>query len=198
MIDFTRPYAVLANIKKYAASHVSSVIGTTGWYDNLPEVTRAVEAAGTALLYAPNFSVGVSIFNKLAVYAAQLFSRFPEYDAAGFELHHNKKIDSPSGTARVLVNNVLQVSKAKKRALYEKAAPEKDELHFASLRVGSVPGTHTFIFDSPADTVELTHRARSRIGFASGAIAAAAWLVSKKRNGIFTLDDILNEGPEDQ
>jgi len=198
-IEFTQPGTALANIKALADKKLPSVIGTTGWYDRLDEARRVVEQAGTALIWASNFSLGVNIFYRIAWYAAQLADSFPEYDVGGFESHHNKKLDSPSGTAKTLVEGVLARIKRKDTAVWETLdrRPQPNELHFTSLRLGSIPGTHSLVFDSPADTIELTHTARSREGFASGAVRAAQWLLgsgtANARKGFFTIDDMLKE-----
>jgi 4-hydroxy-tetrahydrodipicolinate reductase len=194
-IEFTQPGTALANIKALAEKKVPAVIGTTGWHERLGEARQAVEQAGSALIWSSNFSLGVNIFYRVAWYAAQLFDNFPEYDVGGFEAHHNKKLDSPSGTARTLVDGVLARTDRKNAAVWEtlNRRPEPGELHFPSLRLGSVPGTHSLFFDSAADTVEITHTARSREGFAAGAVSAAEWLVSGGRRGVFTMDDMLKD-----
>jgi 4-hydroxy-tetrahydrodipicolinate reductase len=197
-IEFTQPGTALANIKALAERKIPSVIGTTGWLDKLDEVRQAAESAGTSLIWATNFSLGVNIFYRIAWYASQLADSFPEYDVGGFESHHNKKLDSPSGTAKTLVEGVLARIGRKDKAVWETLdrRPEPNELHFPSLRVGSVPGTHSLIFDSPADSIEITHTARSREGFASGAVRAASWLLNGEtgiRKGFFSIDDMLKD-----
>jgi len=197
-IEFTQPDIALANIKALAQKKISSVIGTTGWYDRLDEARKAVETAGSSLIWASNFSMGVNIFYRICWYAAQYADLFPEYDIGGFESHHNKKLDSPSGTAKTLVEGVLSRIKRKDKAVWETLdrRPEPNELHFPSLRVGSVPGTHSLIFDSPADSIEITHTARSREGFASGAVRAAGWLINGGkgvRKGFFSIEDMLKD-----
>ena len=196
-IEFTRPDTVFANIKALAEKKIPAVIGTTGWHGRIDEVRQIVEQAGASLLWASNFSLGVNIFYRITWYAAQLVDSFPEYDLGGFESHHNKKLDSPSGTARTLVEGVLARLKRKDKAVWETLdrRPEPNELHFPSLRTGSVPGTHSLFFDSEADTIEITHTARSREGFASGAVRAAEWLLSSvsPRKGLFTIDDMLKD-----
>jgi 4-hydroxy-tetrahydrodipicolinate reductase len=202
-IEFTQPATALANIRALAEMKIPSVIGTTGWHDHIDEARRTVEQAGAALIWASNFSIGVNIFYRIAWYAAQLANSFPEYDIGGFESHHNKKLDSPSGTARTLVDGVLAQISRKDTAVWETLdrRPLPNELHFSSLRLGSVPGTHSLFFDSPADTIEITHTARSREAFAAGAVRAAQWLVPAEgapsreggRKGFFTIDDMLNE-----
>jgi 4-hydroxy-tetrahydrodipicolinate reductase len=194
-IEFTQPATALANIKALSERKIPAVIGTTGWHEHLREATRAVEAAGSSLIWASNFSIGVNLFYRIAWYAAELFDSFPEFDVGGFEAHHNKKLDSPSGTAKTLAEGVLARMNRKNKTVWEtlNRRPEADELHFPSLRMGSVPGQHSLFFDSPADTIEITHNARNREGFAAGAIRAAEWLAKGKRRGVFTIDDMLKE-----
>jgi len=193
-IEFTVPATAVQNIKALARLKIPTVAGTTGWHNRLGEITSAVNEAGSSLIWSSNFSMGVNIFYRIAWHASQLMNSFPEYDTGGFEAHHNKKLDSPSGTAKTLVEGVLKCMDRKKKAVWETLdrAPEADELHYPSLRIGAVPGTHSLIFDSAADTIEISHRARSREGFASGAVYAAGWLTGKK-NGIYTIDDMLKD-----
>jgi len=192
-IEFTQPGTALGHIKALAEKKIPAVIGTTGWLEQLDKARRAVEQAGASLIWASNFSLGVNIFYRVAWYAAQIADSFPEYDVGGFESHHNKKLDSPSGTAKTLVEGILARMGRKNTAVWKTLdrRPEPGELHFPSLRVGSVPGAHSVFFDSPADTIEITHTARSREGFASGAIRAAQWLPGRK--GFFTIDDMLKD-----
>jgi 4-hydroxy-tetrahydrodipicolinate reductase len=193
-IEFTVPATAIANIKALVRLKIPAVVGTTGWYDNLDEVKKTVEETGSSLLWSSNFSMGVNIFYRIAWHAVQLINSFPEYDIGGFETHHNKKLDSPSGTARTLVEGVLSRSERKKEAVWEtlNRAPQPQELHYPSLRVGAAPGAHNLIFDSAADTIEITHTARSREGFASGAVCAAEWLLGRPK-GIYTIDDMLKD-----
>ncbi|MDR2134530.1 MAG: 4-hydroxy-tetrahydrodipicolinate reductase [Treponema sp.] len=198
-VEFTRPGTAVANIMALVKRKIPLVVGTTGWYDKMTVVKEAVEAAGTSLVWSSNFSLGVNVFYRIAWYASRLADSFPEYDIGGYELHHNKKMDSPSGTAKTLVEGVLSRTGRKKRAVWDilERQPAADELHYPSLRIGAAPGTHTLILDSPADTIEITHRARNREGFASGAIRAALWLIDPgtkgPRRGVFTLDEMLGE-----
>ena len=193
VFEFTHPDSAAENLLLLAREKIPVVCGTTGWFDKLPEVSRAVETAGSSLVWSSNFSLGVNLFYRIASNAAKLMDTFEEYDVAGFETHHNQKADSPSGTAKTLVEKVLAQMTRKKKAVYDTLdrKPAGDELHYASLRVGSVPGTHSLIFDSVADSIEIVHSARSREGFAAGAVLAAEWLCSKKRTGVFTVDDVL-------
>lgn len=153
---------------------------------------RKVESAEGSFLYASNFSIGILLFHKLLARAAELYSPFKQYDLAMHEIHHNQKTDSPSGTALTLADEVLK-NVPDKTAIQignptDKLA--KDKLQISSSRVGSVPGTHTLYVDSPQDSVEVTHRAHGRAGFASGAVKAAEWLIDKK--GFYSMDDMIN------
>jgi 4-hydroxy-tetrahydrodipicolinate reductase len=197
-LEFTGPGSALDNIKALAERRIPVVAGSTGWQDRLQEAEAAVGAAGSSLLWAPNFSLGVNLFYRIAAFAAGLMDPFPDYDAAGYEVHHNKKADSPSGTAKVLAETVIRHMSRKTTAVYEKLdrPPGPEELHYGSLRVGAAPGAHTIIFDSPADSIEITHSARNREGLARGALLAARWLLrvdepGPPRRGVFTFDDAL-------
>ena len=192
-IEFSSPVSAVGNIKALLAAGIPVVTGTTGWYDRLPEVEAAVKAAAGSLVWSSNYSIGVRLFLNIAAFAADAADPYEEYDVAGYESHHNKKADSPSGTAKTLVEKVLAAQTRKTKLVYDKLdrPPAKDELHFASLRIGSDPGTHAIFFDSDADTIEIIHRARNREGFASGAVRAAEWLAAAPRRGVFTLADML-------
>lgn len=193
VIDFTVPSAVVGNIRKVAAAKKSMVVGTTGWYDGMTEAKQIVGQAGTGFIYSSNFSVGVNVFYRVVEAAARLVDRVPDYDVFGYELHHNQKLDSPSGTAKsiaeILLKNIHRKTQAQYGRLDRRISP--DEIHFASVRAGSIPGTHVVGFDSEADTIELKHTARSRSGFALGAVMAAEWL--KGRKGFFTMNDFIND-----
>jgi 4-hydroxy-tetrahydrodipicolinate reductase len=174
-IEFTVPAAAAANVMACAVAGCPIVVGTTGWYDALPTVRREVERAGTAMLYAPNFSVGVAIFDRIVAEAARLFAGVSGFDAHLVEIHHNAKKDAPSGTAAALARTAESVS--------GKSMP------ITSVRVGSVPGTHEVTFDAPFEQVRLVHEARDRRVFAEGALTAARWLLGHR--GIFTMQDVL-------
>ena len=195
VIEFSTPGVAPQNLLFLGKEKIPTVTGTTGWFDKLPELEKAVSDSGTSLLWSSNFSLGVNLFYRVAAYAAKLIDPFAEYDVAGCETHHNKKADSPSGTAKTLVERVLAQMTRKKKAVYEMLdrPPAADELHYASLRVGSVPGIHSLVFDSAADTIEITHTARSREGLAIGAVLAAEWLIREKRTGVFAMDDVLDK-----
>lgn len=193
VIDFTMPAAVIQNIRKAAAAKKNMVVGTTGWYDSITEAKQLVGAAGTGFIYSSNFSVGVNVFYKIVEAAARLVNKVPDYDVFGYELHHNQKLDSPSGTAKSIAEILLKNISRKKQVQYDKLDRRinPDEVHFASVRAGWIPGTHVVGFDSEADTIELKHTARSRAGFALGAVMAAEWV--KGRKGFFTMNDFISD-----
>jgi 4-hydroxy-tetrahydrodipicolinate reductase len=192
-IDFSHPETALVNFEKVLSHNVPLVAGVTGWYDKIDAVQKLVNNNSGAFLYASNFSLGVHIFIKGCEQFAKIINHFPAYDVAGFEAHHNQKADSPSGTAHTIVSKLLENIERKEIAVFD--APNRkiaeNELSFPSIRCGEIPGTHSVIFDSSVDTIELTHRARSRDGFALGAIIAAEWLVNKR--GFFTIDNLIEE-----
>jgi 4-hydroxy-tetrahydrodipicolinate reductase len=192
-IEFSHADAVIPNAASYARFGLSAVSGTTGWFTRVPEVKEIVEKAGIGYLYGSNFSIGAHIFFALVAAATELSNSAPEYDIMGWEVHHKRKKDSPSGTALTLARIVTGKSARKKTIVTDKLdrAPAPEELHFASVRGGEVPGTHTVLLDSAFDTIELTHRARSRGGFALGAVRAAEWLVGRK--GLFEVNDFIAE-----
>jgi len=192
-IEFTHPDSVIENIKKVLNIGIPLVVGTTKWFDHLQEIETLVKEKNGSLIYAPNFSLGMNLFFKICEHAAVIMNKFDDYDPGGFESHHNRKADAPSGTAkklaRLLIDNIDRKEKAVFHLGDKKIRPE--ELHFTSLRTGSIPGTHQIIFDSEPDTITLTHTARSRQGFAAGALTAAEWIVHKK--GIFSFDQMMND-----
>lgn len=190
-IDFSQSKSVLTNIEIAALSHVNLVIGTTGWLSQLSEVEKIVKKTSIGLIYASNFSIGVNFFWQILAIACQKFQHFSEYDVFGTEFHHNQKTDSPSGTtlssAEIILKNFPSKKFLQKDRSQGKISP--DALHFTSTRGGSIPGTHSVFFDSPADTIEITHTARNRSGFAHGALECAKWIQDKK--GLFTINDYL-------
>lgn len=182
-IEFTSPAVAPNNLERLASLRVPTVTGTTGWMDALPRVRTAFESAGAALVYAPNFSVGVAIFRKLTEVAAELFRDEAEYGAWAWEIHHSAKKDAPSGTLLRLVETMRQHG-------FTRA------IDVSSSRAGRHPGTHEVGFDSAADTVTLRHTARSREGFARGALRSAKWVIGKR--GVFTFDDVVFGHTEEQ
>jgi 4-hydroxy-tetrahydrodipicolinate reductase len=190
LIDFTAPDAVLDNVRKYAPLKRNIIMGTSGWADKYKEIESIVKEEEIGFLHSTNFSLGVNLFFKIVEEAAKLVNHYPQYDVGGLEIHHNEKKDSPSGTAMTLAKKLVQEIHRKKRVQYDKInkTPSPDEIHFASLRMGSVPGTHSVYFDSSADRITLTHEAKGREGFSLGAVVAAEWLQGKK--GIYTMEDV--------
>ena len=174
-VEFTQPSAAVANVMACLRERVPIVVGTTGWYDSLQEVSRAATESDTPLLWSPNFSLGVNVLIELARDAAKMMSTLEEFDAHIVETHHAKKKDAPSGTA-------IAIAKAAADAL-DRPIPT------TSVRTGSVPGTHELIFDGAFEQLSLIHRARDRRVFAEGALKAADWLVGRK--GVFTMRDVL-------
>jgi 4-hydroxy-tetrahydrodipicolinate reductase len=192
-IEFSLPDAVEENVAAYLTAGVPVVMGTTGWLDRVDAVTRKIEEAGGALLYGANFSIGAHIFFRTAETAAALIADLPEYDMLVHEMHHRNKKDSPSGTALTLAERLLSANPRKSRIETGRLdrAPEPEELHVSSTRGGAVPGTHTLFLDSAADTVEVRHTARSREGFALGAVRGAEWVAGKK--GVFQVEQFVTE-----
>ena len=190
-IDFTTPNAVIKNIKEISKFKKNIVVGTTGWHKDMDEVKSIVKKNNIGLIYASNFSIGVNIFFRIVENAAKIINKIDDYDVYGYELHHNKKIDSPSGTAKTIGEILIKNVKRKNKLLFEKINRkiESNELHFASVRAGSIPGTHVVGFDSSSDAIELKHAARSREGFALGALAAAEWIKNKK--GFYEMNDMI-------
>ena len=177
-IEFSNPDAAPDNLRRLASLGLNAVCGTTGWSGHLPAVQQSVLAAGTALVYSPNFSVGVNVFLQTVAHAASLFAKYPEYEAWGWEIHHSAKKDAPSGTLKKLAEEM-------RASGYDRA------LTLTANRAGAHPGTHEIGFDCTADTITLRHTARSREGFARGALRAARWICGKK--GVFEFRQILGE-----
>ena len=195
-IEFGAAEAVVDNARRYAQYGLAAAVGTTGWGDRLDEVGAIVAAGGNGYLHASNFSLGVQLFLRLAARATALLDPFDDYDIAIFERHHRRKADSPSGTALTIANAVLAASTRKQRVATERLDRpiDADELHVASIRGGEEPGTHTLVWDSADDTIELTHRARGRANLAAGALRAAEWLTTDGgRRGMYGIDDLIDD-----
>ncbi len=187
-IEFSTPDAVLQNIRTAIEARRDIVVGTTGWYHHLSEIKGAVKESG--LLYSSNFSLGMNIFFRIVKQAAVLMDKVADYDPYVHEVHHRQKADSPSGTALSLAH-ILTGTIARKSEILTKPPDGKidpDMLHVSSTRAGFFAGTHIVGFDSEADLIELQHTAKSRRGFALGALAAARWL--RGRKGVYTMDDV--------
>ena len=178
-VEFTVPGAVIGNVAQACSRRVPIVVGTTGWHQHLNEAKALVDQANSALVWSPNFSIGVNVFTRLVSEAARLLKDEPSYGAWAWEIHHITKKDAPSGT-------LLQLVQAMRAAGYE---PPVDH---SSSRAGAHPGTHEIGFDSAADTITLRHQARNREGFARGALKAAQWIIGRK--GFFEFSDVLFGG----
>jgi 4-hydroxy-tetrahydrodipicolinate reductase len=175
-IEFSTPDAAAGNVEKLAAIGVPVVVGTTGWLDQMDRVRASIGVHQSAMVWSPNFSIGVNVFTRIVEEAARLLANEPQYGAWAWEIHHSTKKDSRSGTILKLVSDM-------------KAAGFDRPIDVSSNRAGAVPGTHEIGFDSAADTITLRHTARSREGFARGALKAAQWIQGKK--GVFEFSDVL-------
>jgi 4-hydroxy-tetrahydrodipicolinate reductase len=193
-IDFTHPSVIMEHINKYCECSVPVVVGTTGWYDELLKVKTLVEKTDSLFLWGSNFSIGVNAYYKIVEASARLFNSLEEYDVWGMEVHHHNKADSPSGTAISVSDIVLSQIERKESVVFEKLDRKIDpkEFHFASVRGGAVNFEHKLTFDSVADSVTISHSARSREGYASGALTAASWLLSQS-SGFYSLDDLVEQ-----
>ena len=176
-IDFSSAEAVRRNVEACVLARVSLVEGTTGWNAEHDEIKKFIEENNGAFVFGANFSIGVNLFYRIADFASQLISKFDDYEAFIEEHHHSRKKDAPSGTALKLKSIV--------------AANIKQDFSVSSTRAGNIPGTHRVGFDGNADQILLEHFARSREGFASGAIFAAEWIVG--RNGFYEFTDVMDE-----
>ena len=176
-IDFSTAAAVTRNVEACARAAVALVEGTTGWHDKQDEVRRIVAEYDGSLVYGANFSIGVNVFYRIVTHAARLMTEIDQYDAFIEEEHHSRKRDAPSGTA-------LELKKLMTKHI-------SGDIPIASLRAGHIPGTHRVGFDSPADQITLTHTARSREGFAAGALLAARWIIHRK--GVFEFSEVIEE-----
>jgi 4-hydroxy-tetrahydrodipicolinate reductase len=175
-IDFSTADALRHNFEHYVARRLPVIIGTTGWSDQATEMRAKAEAAGLGVVAAANFSLGVNLFQLMVEQAARLMQPYGQFGAWIHEAHHAAKRDAPSGTALLLRDAMT-------------AAGYDHPIDVSSTRAGTIPGTHTIGFDALSDTIELTHTARDRRGFAGGALVAAAWVIG--RRGWFTMQDVL-------
>lgn len=175
-IDFTNAEALAANFPRYLERALPVVIGTTGWGARTAEYRQAAEAAGLGVVASANFSIGVNLFQLMVAEAARLMGAHPQYGAWLHEAHHSAKLDAPSGTALMLRDTMVSAGFTR-------------PISMSSTRAGAIPGIHTIGFDAASDTIELTHTARDRRGFAGGALLAAAFVAG--RRGWFSMADVL-------
>lgn len=187
-IEFTRPDAALENYRRAFKSGVAVVAGTTGWLDHIDEIKNACENEGKTFFYASNFSLGVNIFFALNKYLAKIMNGFTDYDVKMKEIHHIHKLDEPSGTAITLAEGVIENIDRKNNWTIE-TPKDNSELFIEAIREGEVPGYHSIIYESEVDTITITHDAKSRKGFALGAVVAAEFTCGKK--GFLTMSDML-------
>ena len=188
-IEFTTPATALGNYMRCFEANVPVVSGTTGWLEHLDEVKAKCAQDGKTLLYASNFSVGVNIFFALNRYLAKIMNGFPAYDVRMTEVHHIHKLDAPSGTAITLAEGILENVERKKRWTLE-TAEQPTDLPIHAIREGEVPGIHEIIYESEADTISIKHDAKSRAGFALGAVIAAEFTAGKK--GFLGMNDLFH------
>lgn len=212
-IEFTTPATAPDNIVRASGHGVPVVCGSTGWGEKREAVEKAVSEQGGALLASSNFSIGVNVFNVISRRLASIMGHLPQYRPTMTEVHHIHKLDHPSGTALTLAEGIMEVDNKitswtdagivwanatpDERDAQLKAAGEAldrvdaDTLPILSLRNGEVPGIHTIKWDSPVDIITIEHSAKSRDGFALGAVMAAEWIAGRK--GIFTIDQMMEE-----
>jgi 4-hydroxy-tetrahydrodipicolinate reductase len=186
-IDFSVPDAAVGNISACLNTGIPVISGTTGWLENYHDVVQLCEEKEGAFIYGSNFSLGVNIFFELNEYLAKMMAKLDQYKVAIEEVHHIQKLDAPSGTAITLAKDIIANSDYSSWAI---GNPKEDEIFIDAKREENVPGTHTVVYDSDVDAIEIKHTAHSREGFALGAVIAAEWLVGKK--GIFTMKDVLD------
>lgn len=187
-IEFTTPQTAFNNIVTCLKSGTSVVCGTTAWLDRFDEVEQLCKRENGAFFYASNYSIGVNIFFAINRELSKLMNRFTEYDVTIEEVHHTQKKDAPSGTAITLAEGVLENLERKEKWICG-TTTQSNELEIGAIRRSVVPGTHTVTYESPVDLITMTHNAKSRQGFAVGAVLAAEFLCGKK--GIYSMNDLL-------
>lgn len=186
-IEFSRPESAFDNISSCISRGVKVVSGTTGWLDRLPEIEKQVHETNGTFFYASNYSLGVNLFFSLNRKLAELM-RDHDYEISMQEIHHTEKLDQPSGTAITLAEGVIEEIDSKSNWINEEST-DKTKLSIISERKPNVPGTHTVSYTSNEDTIEITHTANSRKGFALGAVKVAEWI--KDKQGMLDMDDFL-------
>jgi 4-hydroxy-tetrahydrodipicolinate reductase len=194
VIDFTQPDTAVKNVETFAKMGKNIVLGTTGWYDKKEYIEHTSKHHNIGLIWGSNFSVGVNLFFKVIESASSLINNLDMFDAMIHEMHHKRKKDSPSGTAESIAEIVLQnldrKTEIEKNALLDSSI-KPEQLHVSSTRGGEITGRHTLYIDSIADSIELTHRAKNRSGFALGAILSAKWIADKK--GMYEFRDVFSQ-----
>jgi 4-hydroxy-tetrahydrodipicolinate reductase len=186
-IDFSTPNSAVNNIMQCLDTNIPIICGTTGWLSKYDEVASYCKLKNGSFLYASNFSLGVNIFLQLTTYLSKIMANFQDYKVSIEEIHHTQKLDSPSGTAISIANNIIKNSNYTSWRLENTT---NNQIPITAKRIENVPGTHSVYFDSEVDQIEIKHTAHSREGFALGAIIAAEWLQNKK--GVFEMQDVLS------
>jgi 4-hydroxy-tetrahydrodipicolinate reductase len=187
-IEFTRPDVAIRNLFHCFDAQVPVVCGTTGWTDQLENVKREMTEKNATLFWSSNFSLGVNIFFAVNRYLARIMNKYPDYNVSMVEVHHTQKLDAPSGTAITLAEGIIDEIERKSKWVKE-IETNADELAIASIREGAVPGIHEIIYESEMDTISIKHDAKTRRGFALGAVLAAEFTAGKK--GFITMGDLL-------
>jgi len=186
-IIFSTPSSAVQNIKKCLINDIPVVCGTTGWLDNYEEIKMLCKKSNGTFLFSPNFSIGVNLFFKLNKYLSEIMSGFSDYSVKMKEIHHTKKIDKPSGTAIKLADPIVNNLSLNGWSLKK----DKNKLEIQCERKDDVKGLHNVIYESEIDSISISHDAKSRKGFALGAVLCAEWIISKK--GFFTMEDFLSD-----
>lgn len=186
-IEFTAPHTAYQNIVKCLEFGTPVVCGTTAWLDKYDEVLALCQERNGTFFYASNYSIGVNLFFKVNEYLSKMMNSFSQYDVTLEEVHHTQKKDAPSGTAITLAEGILE-GLDRKNVWVNNTTTEAEELEITSIRRSIVPGTHTITWESPVDTIQIEHTAKSREGFAMGAVVASEFIVGKK--GVFTMNDL--------
>lgn len=187
-IEFSMPAIAVGNIHKCFEAGIPIVAGTTGWYDQLEQISDLCYSSNGTLFYASNFSMGVNIFSDINRKLASLLEKYPMYLPSMVEIHHTQKLDAPSGTAISLAKDIIASNS--RFTKFTSLSPEPGEIPIKSIREGNVPGTHIITWKSDVDQITLTHEAMNRRGLAIGAVMAASWVQGRK--GVFTMKDMLN------
>jgi 4-hydroxy-tetrahydrodipicolinate reductase len=191
-IDFSVPAAAVSNISSCFNASVPVVSGTTGWLEHYDEMITLCKAKNGGFISSSNFSLGVNLFFEFNEYLAKIMSQFDHYKVSMEEIHHDQKLDAPSGTAISLAKGIIENSNYTNWTLETPITndPSVKEIHIEAVRVGTVPGTHTVTYESEVDAIEIKHTAHNREGFALGAVIAAEWLAGKQ--GVYSMKDVLN------
>lgn len=190
-IEFSSPQSALDNILTCLDQGIKVVSGTTGWLDSIEKVEAKTQSSGGAFFYASNYSLGVNVFFHLNKYLAAMMNDLREYEVSMEEIHHTEKLDQPSGTAITLAEGVIKERSAATKWINEKSS-EPDQIGIISKREPNVPGTHLINYESGEDIIEIKHTAKSRIGFALGAVKVAEWILEQE--GMLSMDDFLDIG----